>query len=134
MNQARDERALQEAVIAALEGVGKDTGQAISALRHRAKMNRRMIRMLAAIGAVLAITIGVVVGVTINTVAQNAEIAEIQQRTSDKVLCPLYGAFLAAANNPVPDEIKNNPAQLREREEAFKIIRAGYDELGCGKT
>lgn len=133
MTPTQDERALREAVVAALEAVGKDTGHALAALRHRARVNRRLIRTLAALTAMLVITIGVLVSVVITVSAQTTEIDSIQQRTSDKVLCPLYGAFLAAENNPVPKEIANDPAQVKEREEAFRVIRAGYVELGCDK-
>lgn len=131
MNLHDDERALREAVIAALEGVGKDTGEAITALRHRARTNRRLIRVQGFMAGLLAMIVGVLIALASSNHKQANELQNVQQRTSDKVLCPLYGAFLAAANNPVPENIKNDPAQLREREEAFRIIRMGYAELGC---
>ena len=96
-------------------------------------MNRRLIKALAVLGAMMTATIGVLISVVITVSAQTRDIDTIQQRTSDKVLCPLYGAFLAAENNPVPKEIARDPAQVAERKEAFRVIRTGYQELGCDR-
>lgn len=125
------ERALRQALADALEGVGKDSAAAIAGLNRRARLNRRMLRWLTALSAAMAITIGFMIAAIIAVAHTSSDLESVQNRTSDKVLCPLYGAFLAAANNPVPDNIKNNPRELRERAEAFKIIEMGAKELGC---
>lgn len=131
MSKGDDERALREAVVAALEGVGQDTGHALAALRNRARTNRRMIRIQGVLAAAMAATIAVLISVMVTLSGNTKELDDVQRRTSDKVLCPLYGAFLAAANNPVPDEIKNDPEQMGERAKAFAVIRQGYMELNC---
>lgn len=118
-------------LVEAIEELGRDTGTTISVLRTRAYRNRAMLWGLAILAALQIAAITALAFLAVETRHQNNEIQTIQTRTSDKVLCPLYGAFLAAANNPVPDELKNDPAQLREREEAFRVIEDGYKELEC---
>ncbi len=119
------------AVADALEALGKDTASAIAGLRKLGSANRRMIKAMAfTLAGLLLCMIGVGF-VGYETMAQQQEISTVQDRTSDKVLCPLYGAFLAAKDNPIPDNIKNNPKQIEEREAAFKVIDAGYAELEC---
>jgi hypothetical protein len=128
-----DYRVLQSALADALEGVGKDTGQAIAALRRRGKRNRQMILALG--GCVVAVLVALVsVAVLAVGVSSNSDrIGRVQDRTSNQVLCPLYGAFLAAENNPIPPEIKNDPQQMKERRDGFRIIHQGFDELHCPK-
>lgn len=126
-----DERVLRQALADALEGVGKDTGHAIAALRRRAQLNRRMIIWLAILSGALVATVCVMAYMLIEVRSTTSQLDAVQHRTSDRVLCPLYGAFLAAKDNPVPDNIKNNPRQLRERAEAFEVIERGAKELGC---
>lgn len=132
-NHSNDEQALREAVVAALEGVGQDTGQALAALRNRARMNRRLIRIQGILAGAMVIIIAILAVTLVGLSRNTKEIDDVQRRTSDQVLCPLYGAFLAAANNPIPDNIKNDPAQLEERAKAFAVIRQGYMVLDCKK-
>lgn len=57
-------------------------------------------------------------------------IAEVQTRTSDKVLCPLYGLFLNIVKHPLPKRV-DTPEERKANDEALKVIQTGYDALGC---
>ena len=129
MDMREEERALREAVVSALEGVGKDTGEALAALRHRAKMNRRLIRIQAALGAALVLVVVVLIS-TIAQIRSNAvELEKVQDRTNNEVLCPLYEIFAQSAKNPPPPQYSEK--QKAERLEAIKVIMQGYEKLGC---
>lgn len=132
MNDERsDDRELREALVAALEDTAVDSAGAIAALRRRGRINRMLIWGVGVLAA-LALIMGAVLAWTIASVQHNNHrIEEVQFNTRSEVLCPLYGAFLAAKDNPVPDNIKNDPRQLKERMDAFEVVEAGSRELGC---
>lgn len=128
-----DDTLLREAVVAALEELAHGTGKAIAVLRRRARINRRLIWGLLAVAAGQLALFIVAAFIGFGIANNSDEINHIQKRTSDQVLCPLYGAFLAAENNPVPPEIRRDPAQMKERADAFRVIHMGYDQLHCPK-
>lgn len=131
MNETEKERVLRETLARALTDITTEVAEPISVLKKRARQMRLIIWTLVWLKLLTLGTITVLF-VTLNTVSDNQrEIKDIQRRTSDEVLCPLYGAFLAAKDNPVPDNIKNDPKQRKEREDAFRIIDEGADALGC---
>jgi hypothetical protein len=97
------------------------------AANKRGKMNRRLIY-----GVALALVLNVIVLATISVlfygVKSNSEhITEIQDRTSNKVLCPLYQLFLQTYS-PKSAAHDRDPAGY---EHAYAVIRAGFIELDC---
>lgn len=131
-----DDRALQEAMIDAIEGVGKDTGAAIAALRRRARSQRRVLRMISIIAFVLVVMLAGLIMQSIAISHTVDEVDQVQHRTSADVLCPLYGVFLAS-DTPAANERalkERGPQGAKERLEAFKVIREGAKTLGCDFT
>lgn len=51
-------------------------------------------------------------------------------RTSNEVLCPLYGLFLQAVEHPRPDQI-DTPEKRKLFEAAAKTIKHSYEVLDC---
>lgn len=69
-----------------------------------------------------------------NHVEENSrDIAALQKRTSEEVLCPLYGLFLASVKNPDPERV-DTPKERKQYAGYLKIIQTGYDALGCGAS
>lgn len=69
---------------------------------------------------------------------KNAQaIADIQSRTSNSVLCPLYSVFLASIESAPPaaaDTDRDGEVSAAEQarfDRAARVIRDGYDELAC---
>lgn len=129
MNVSEEERALKEAIAAALEGVGADTGQAIAALKQRAIRNRRMIQWLTGLSVIVGGAVGVLIYLVLALSANTTATENVQQRTSDSVLCPLYELFIEASKFPPPPNY--NTEQLKAREQWFVQIREGHALLGC---
>lgn len=80
----------------------------------------------------------VIMGFVIYRVDTNAnKIADLQTRTSDKVLCPLYSVFVASMDNAGPlagdsnRDGKVTPAERERYENAVRVIREGYGILEC---
>lgn len=67
----------------------------------------------------------------------NADVRELQTRTSDRVLCPLYGLFLDLSESAPPGAADENgdgvvtEAEQRKQDKAIRVIRDGYQLLGC---
>ena len=57
-------------------------------------------------------------------------IADLQRRTSEDVLCPLYRIFLQAYNPKSPQALADPAAY----EETFRVISEGAKTLGCPDT
>lgn len=62
--------------------------------------------------------------------ANQVNIAELQERTSAQVLCPMWQLFLKSYNPERPDA-KMDP---KAYEDAFVVIEAGAETLGCAVT
>lgn len=62
-----------------------------------------------------------------------AEIGQVQERTSDQVLCPLYALFITSLKNPPRPELVDTPEERRQRAEAKKTILNSYVVLECKK-
>lgn len=57
-------------------------------------------------------------------------INELQERTSTKVLCPLYGLLINSIDsNPEPSNL--SPEQIKFRQNAAQTFKKGYQELRC---
>lgn len=92
-----------------------------------AQGKRRTLILVAFVMVAFLLTGGL--GFTITQVnANNRDIAEIQEVTSNEVLCPLYDLILSAKDRPPKDL---TPEQLAERIAAYVIIQRGYDALKC---
>lgn len=128
-NDEADNRVLREALASALEGVGQDVAEPIAALKRRGLVNRRMIRWLAVMGGVLSIAIGVLIATVIATTRQAQDIEQIQERTTNEVLCPLYDLFEQAGKRPPPPGL--TPEQERQRQMDFAKIAMQSKALGC---
>lgn len=128
-----DERSERHRLADALEGLGADQTEAVAAVVRYGERTRRLMWITGAIAVVTALVVIALVVVTVLVKGNSDDIGRVQQRTGEKVLCPLYGAFLAAENNPPPLSIKDNPAQMAERARAFKIIHEGAAQLDCDK-
>lgn len=111
-------------------------------LTKRARSNRRMIRALAVVLAVvlgLAAALGwVVVQVRHNenaNAANQAATAALAHRldvaqttTRQKTLCPLYSVLLGAENPKARAVFPQGPAAY---DHVFEVIKEGYDALEC---
>lgn len=79
----------------------------------------------------LDLVLSVVIGLGFVQIDDNADhITEIQDRTSDRVLCPLYGVFLTSIENPRPDQV-DTPEEREAFAAAARTIRDGYSALDC---
>lgn len=124
-----DDKVISNALAEALNALGKDTGGAIAALKRRSTQTRRMLRWVIALSVLSAVTIGVMIATVVNTRGVAEEVSDIQHRTSDEVLCPLYNLFLEASKFPPPPNY--SAEQLKTREGWFVQIGEGHTVLGC---
>lgn len=112
----------------ALEGVGRDSAEAIAVLRQKAKRTRVVV-VAACVAVILSLGAGAVTIVNLNRVDN------VATRTSDDVLCPLYDVFLASDTPATRERVRQEQGAeaLKVRDQAFKVIRQGYNTLGCAK-
>lgn len=84
-----------------------------------------------ALSIALDIALSLIIGLGFFRIDSNADrIDHIQDRTSNEVLCPLYGIFLASIENPRPEQV-DTPEERARFEAAAKTIRDGYSALEC---
>lgn len=97
---------------------------------RRTTLNRFFILMTLA-GFILDIVITVFLYDTVKNVDSNAKsVADLEHRTSNQVLCPLYKAISGSFSlNPVPAGA--SPELIAFRQAAQKTIQDGYIALGC---
>ena len=108
-----------------------ESQQQALAEQQQATHTQRGINWILGISLALDIILSIAVGYGYVRSYSNAQhIAEIQTRTSDEVLCPLYEVFLQSVNHPAPSQI-NTPEKKARFEAAAKIVRDGYAALGC---
>jgi len=103
------------------------------AIQEQQQQTRRQRGVNTALALSLILDIVLSGGIALGYVRINhnaANIGEIQTRTSDVVLCPLYSLFLASVAHPRPDQV-NTPEKKAEFEAATKTIKDGYTALGC---
>jgi len=115
------------------EKVQKELDAQQRALKKQQEATRRQwgINWLLGLSILLDVALSVAVGFGYFRIHSNAnEIADIQQVTSNEVLCPLYVVFLASVNHPRPEQV-DTPEEKAAFEAAAKIIRDGYATLGC---
>lgn len=121
-------RDVYAALADAMVAVGKDSAEAIAALRSRAK-RARIQMMIVCVAVLVSLAAGAATIVNLNRVDH------VAARTTDDVLCPLYDIFLASDTPAVRERIKKEQGAqaLKVRDDAFKVIRRGYNTLGCEK-
>lgn len=130
-NGNHDERALREALANALESVGQDVAEPIAALKRRARTMKFVIWGLVWLKILTTTTLIMLFVSLNNTKANQREIEELQKRTNNEVLCPLYDLFERSAKLPPPPHY--SAEQQRERLVMFEEIAKGADKLNCKK-
>lgn len=122
------------------EGLTTAVGELSAAVTELAANQTRMKRVIywTVSGLLLDLILTVVVSVlfsnqreTSDQIAHaNSRIEEVQQRTSDEVLCPLYTVLLAfeprSTTSPTLTE-----EERQSRLQAYEVVRRGYTVLGC---
>lgn len=129
MNHQDDDRVLREALADTLEAIGKDTGEAIAALRRRGQATRRSLHLLYASLALIAMTMGGMVYLAVGLAKNNTDLEHVQERTRNDVLCPLYDLFEAAGKRPPPPNMTEQ--QKAQRVMDFAAISQQREALGC---
>lgn len=124
-----DDRRVSHAIADALESLGKDTGGAIAYLRQRATVTRRLVVTAIVVAVATAATLAVAIASLLGVRSSSTELEDVQRRTSDQVLCPLYGIFIQSAKNPPPPQY--TAEQRAQRLEAIRVIEQGARTLGC---
>ena len=106
-----------------LAGELKTQQETLASQDDRASRQGRLILgLIISFGLDIALTVAMGLGfVTINS---------LQHRTSDEVLCPLYGIFIESVNHPRPDQI-DTPEKKAAFDTAAETIRRGYAALKC---
>ncbi|KPI09948.1 hypothetical protein OV450_3439 [Actinobacteria bacterium OV450] len=118
-----------ERLVLQLEELCERSGTRVDWLTKRAATNRRLIYLtMVGISLDVLLTIGLIV-IGQNVSANAREIANVQERTSTDVLCPLYAQFLTASKAPPPPYY--TPQQVADRAKGFKVIEEGYRILNC---
>lgn len=128
-NETHDERQLRLALANAIQDVATEVAEPIAVLKKRARTMRIVIWTLIWLKVLTTSTI-VVLFLTLNTVENNQnEIKQIQDRTNNEVLCPLYNLFEQSAKLPAPPHYTE--AQKQQRLDMFKEIARSSEKLEC---
>lgn len=98
--------------------------------RRDNKHNRMMISAVG-IGLLLDLTLTAICGLLFHKANANTELLrEVQQRTSNQVLCPLYKAFIDSVK-VIPEAATDTAAQQAFRTQSIQVIENGYLTLHC---
>lgn len=116
-----------EEVVAAVNALNRETGGQLTTLAVRAKRNRMMIWGLA-----LSLFLDFILTLFMIVVTQKVD--EAQQLTKNQVLCPLYQQFVNADTPEARERAKTAGQNLKERDEAFRVIHKSYDALRCANV
>lgn len=96
-------------------------------LANRKRAQRAVVRDTA-----LAISLLINLVLTFFVASNAGRISDIQNRTSDSVLCPLYVTLVDQINNTTNDELaKLTEKQRRQYEAQASAIMGGYKVLNC---
>lgn len=132
-----EERSLNELTAAArtlstsLTELNRDAADKIIVLMRLGRSNRRMIVALA-----LSFTFDMILTVLLafgfvqigETQSQIQDVRTVERRDA---LCPLYEQFVNADTPKGRELAKRNGQDLERRDEAFRVIRRGFDALQC---
>lgn len=125
--------AITEEIVAGQEATRAGLEDAKAAQRRQRRTNRLLIG-LAASNALLFVAT-TVLGVAVWNNARH--IGEVQDRTSNAVLCPLYGLFVAQIAAAPPESADANrdgvvTAEEQDRwDQSVQVISDGYAALDC---
>lgn len=111
----------------ALERSVRDLTAEMKVQNQRGKANRRWIYVVVLGLIINAVIIGIMIAVIDGVQSNSDRIEQVQTRTSNNVLCPLY-ALILQSYNPNGPTAKVDPAGY---EKTFQIIRTGYTTLEC---
>jgi hypothetical protein len=112
-----------------LESAVNNLTKEVARQNSRARANRRLIWMVALGLAINACVVSLVVLLTNNVRSNSNRVREVQERTSNQVLCPLYELILQSYNPKSPTALKD-PENYAH---SFQVIREGYKTLECRK-
>lgn len=109
------------AVAGDLKGSIDALNKSFDVLSGKSRTTRRVMYAIGTLSVLKVVTIVVLIVIIANISHDEDE----QQKLRVKTLCPLYGLFINAVNNPdVPPSQRATPAQI-------KVITDGYDSLHC---
>jgi hypothetical protein len=129
--EIRELNRLASELITRLDVLTGGTADQLVNLSVTARRNRRMIWALA---LSMALDLVLTVAVTIGFVAIGNNQQTIQNvRTAERrdALCPLYQQFINADTAQQRETARKNGQDLEKRDEAFRVIRKGYETLNC---
>lgn len=121
-----------------IKKLDEETGSQTRTLIQRMTRNQRVMWMV--IGSLLLdLTITVVLALTVHGTSENnhrldqitQDVQRVQTIQGEKVLCPLYQQFLNSDTPKARKLAELNGQDMKVRAQAFKVIREGYNTLGC---
>ncbi|WP_432112893.1 hypothetical protein [Streptomyces sp. S1] len=98
------------------------------------RKQRRFMAALAVLFALICVVLVMVVLVGLDVRQQSREIKNIQDKTTTRVLCPLYQQFINADTPKARELARMSGQDMQVREQAFAVIRQGYEALNCEST
>lgn len=117
-----------EAEVKELDQTVKKQTVAIDRVDNRTQKSTRRIRLIAAALAITVCVVALNAWLIREVRSTQADTLSTQQQTN-RVLCPLYGVFLASDTPEAYEDLP--PEQVEFRKEAFRVIREGMADLGC---
>lgn len=128
--------ALEKAVLTLTDRVTitEDTQRTLAKTQQRQTRNQRLLTL----SLVIDLALSVFALFLLDRVADNsARLDEVQQRTSNEVLCPLYVLFIGSiesGDSAAADANRDGKVTAKEQAaytDAITVIRDGYDALDC---
>lgn len=113
-----------EQIAAGINELNRETGGTLIDLAVKTKRNRIMIWALA-----LSLVLDVLL--TLFVVNLTVRVDEAQKLTKTQVLCPLYQQFINADTPKARELAKKTGQDLKNRDQAFRVIHQSYSALGC---
>lgn len=115
-----------------------NSGTPLESLNTRVRRNQKVLWIV--VGSfIVDLAVTLILAFTLHSNAENTrridkvanEVSGVQTRTSDLVLCPLYQQFLNSDTPKSRELARANGQDMKLRDEAFKVIRQGYEALDC---
>ena len=110
---------------------------ALASTMRRVERQQGLNRWLVGVVA-LILALGAGFAYSVYRIDDNADtLREVQDRTSNTVLCPLYSLFLAQTADLPPDAADSNedgtvtPEEQAQMEQTVRVIQEGYAALNC---
>lgn len=116
--------------------IAEATGTQFVSLARTAKVNRRLIWLVAVGGALLTVMCVVLAFLVVGQRSNTDRIGDLAETTSavqtvqrQRALCPLYGVFLDSKS----EQGRKNAPDPEKYDHAFEVIEEGYRVLECGQ-